>query len=416
MLSPDVGKTEFIKRAEHSIRDTIFTMKNLNHLVLLAIVPCLILLIPVKVKAQPSSKIPSGTQQLSLLNDSQTKAFSHTINDSLYDGPYIFYANDSITAIIISNGILHKYSLSPANFTSTKASLNLQSGYHDLLEVFTVKPDYAQKFKAADSIAAISDVHGQYDIYIRQLKANGIIDENLDWNFGKGHFVFLGDMFDRGDKVTEIVWHLFNLEKQAAKAGGTVHVILGNHESMIFDADLRYISEKYKKAEAITGMSYLDLYSQNSVLGKWLRSQPVMVSINDIVFVHGGASIELVRQKLSIKEINRLFYTNILGQIEPTPNEIEKIDVLTGNNGPLWYRGYFEDTTFGEPRLDSILNFYNTKHIVVGHTTHKSIQNKFNDRIIGIDAGIGYGNEGELLIIKNGEFYKGSGSGERTKL
>ena len=93
-------------------------------------------------------------------------------------------------------------------------------------------------------------------------------------------------MLSTGDMVTEILWHLYSLEKQAARAGGMVHYILGNHELMVLDEDLRYINEKYKQVEAISGIKYSDLYSENSVLGKWLRSKPVMVTINNIIFVH----------------------------------------------------------------------------------------------------------------------------------
>ncbi|MCK7530014.1 MAG: hypothetical protein MZV63_02625 [Marinilabiliales bacterium] len=81
--------------------------------------------------------------------------------------------------------------------------------------------------------------------------ANGIIDRNLNWKFGRGHLVYLGDAHDRGDMVTEILWHLFSLERQAAKAGGMVHFVLGNHELMVLDGDLRFINPKYRKVEAI---------------------------------------------------------------------------------------------------------------------------------------------------------------------
>ena len=49
--------------------------------------------------------------------------------------------------------------------------------------------------------------------------------------------------------VTEVLWHLFGLEKQAAKAGGMVHVLLGNHEIMVLRNNLIEINEKYRKVE-----------------------------------------------------------------------------------------------------------------------------------------------------------------------
>jgi hypothetical protein len=90
--------------------------------------------------------------------------------------------------------------------------------------------------------------------------------------------------------------------------------------------------------------------------------------------------------------------------------------LLVENNGPVWYRGYFDDKNFPESRLDSILIFYNIKHIVVGHTTFKDINSLFNGKIIGVDAGIGSDQTGEMLIYKNGFFYKGYITGTRIKL
>jgi len=101
----------------------------------------------------------------------------------------------------------------------------------------------------------------------------GIIDKNLNWKFGTGHLVVLGDTFDRGDMVTEVLWHLFGLEKQAAKAGGMVYVLLGNHEALVLNKDLSYLNEKYKEVEVISNTNYFDLYSENSVLGRWLRNR-----------------------------------------------------------------------------------------------------------------------------------------------
>jgi len=94
----------------------------------------------------------------------------------------------------------------------------------------------------------------------------------------------------------------------------------------------------------------------------------------------------------------------------------KKVELLTGDNWPLWYRGYFEDSTFSENRADSILNFYGSKHVVVGHTTFKNIKILYDNKIIGIDAGIGYNQPGEVFIYKEGIFYSGSVTGERNKL
>ncbi len=332
------------------------------------------------------------------------------------DGPYISYLNDTLKVLWIENSLLREEFLLAGSRSEINISRGQSAGYTELIKVFSQKPDYRQSFKRVDSIAVITDVHGQYGIYLNQLMSNGIIDSNLKWKFGKGHLVFLGDAFDRGDRVTEVLWHLFSLEKQAAKAGGMVHFILGNHEVMILDEDLRYLNQKYRNVEVISGIKYSDLYSANSVLGKWLRSKPVMITINDIIFVHGGISPELVHRNLNIGQINQIFTDSIVGKDIWAAGENEELDFLSGDKGPLWYRGYFTDSTFSESSLDSILTFYEKAHIVVGHSPHKEIKSLFNNKILGIDAGIMYNQSGAILIYREGCFYKGSVTGRRDKL
>ncbi|MRR21737.1 hypothetical protein EG830_02005 [bacterium] len=332
------------------------------------------------------------------------------------DGPYILYQNDTLIVLRIENSLLREEYLLPGKRKKIEIAQNQSSDYGGLMKVISAKPDYRQSFRRVDSIAVLSDVHGQYDNFLDQLRSNGIIDRNLNWKFGRGHLVYLGDAFDRGDQVTEILWHLFSLEKQAAKAGGMVHFILGNHELMVLDEDLRFISKKYRDAETISGMSYSELYSENTVLGKWLRSQPVMVAINNILFVHGGISPELVRRGMDIRKVNQIFAESIVGKDIWSVEEDEKLSFLAGDKGPLWYRGFFEDSTLTENSLDSILVFYDMAHIVVGHSPQKEIKSLFNRRVLGIDTGIGYNQPGEMLIYKDGSFYRGSLSGRRTRL
>ncbi len=332
------------------------------------------------------------------------------------DGPYFFLAGDTLKAIRIEGSMVRESFFLPDRSSVITLPSGQQTSYRELTKTYRTKPKYRQSFKRIDSIAAISDVHGHYDNYLKQLLANGIIDKDLNWKFGRGHFVFLGDAFDRGDEVTEILWHLFKLEKQAARDGGMVHLLLGNHEQMVLSGDLRYIHEKYSKVEAITGTKYSDLYSGASVLGRWLRTKPVMITINDILFVHAGASPQLIQKKLKIKDINQLFAERITGKEVDFPTGDEVLDLLGGNMGPLWYRGYFNDTTLTLNQVDSILDFYGKERIFVGHTPHKEVTILYDNKVTGIDTGMGYGQPGTMIIFKEGRFYRGSASGVRTGL
>ena len=78
----------------------------------------------------------------------------------------------------------------------------------------------------------LSDIEGEFAAFKSLMQGNGIMDQNYKWTFGDGHLVICGDLFDRGNRVTEYLWLLYKLEDEAKAQGGYVHVILGNHDIM----------------------------------------------------------------------------------------------------------------------------------------------------------------------------------------
>jgi hypothetical protein len=351
------------------------------------------------------------------INPGLLSASSFVPADSMInEGPHFFFSEKGLRAVWIEKSVLLQKIVTSENFDDFNKRFRLPVEYDDLKKVSLLRPVPKQNYTHADSIGVISDIHGGYKTYLNLMKASGVIDENLRWNFGRGHFVVLGDMLDRGDGVTEVLWHLFGLERQAEKAGGKVHIMLGNHEFMVLSRELSYINEKYKEAQKITGLMYYDEFSERSVLGKWLRSKPVMITIDQIIFIHAGISTDLIRRNLTMEQINRKFSNHILGYDPAAFSVDEELCFLDGDSGPLWYRGYFSDTTFCESKIDSVLNFYGKKNIVVGHTINNGINSLFNNKIIGVDTGIMYNRSPEMLIYKNGAFYRSNLSGKRTKL
>jgi hypothetical protein len=131
----------------------------------------------------------------------------------------------------------------------------------------------------------VADTHGEFEIAIALLRAHKIIDESLRWSFGKGHLVLLGDIFDRGAHQTEILWLLFKLEQEARAAGGAVHVVLGNHESMVLLGDDRYLNPKYTQVAKLIGAPhYAALWSEQAYLGRWIRSKHTLMKIGDLAW------------------------------------------------------------------------------------------------------------------------------------
>jgi hypothetical protein len=246
---------------------------------------------------------------------------------------------------------------------------------------------------------------------VNVLKANQIIDDNLNWSWGKGHMVICGDVFDRGDQVTECLWLIYKLEDQAKKAGGKVHFILGNHELLILkDKDKSYVNDKYILPYAKARVDYNDLFGQEFELGRWIRTKNMAVKINDILFVHGGIPPEFVDIDQSIEKMNRYIHTYLSSESDSTI--IDKELVIY----PAWYRGYFYNPDLGNG-LKKICKYYKVKHIVVGHTTVKKIQRIQDGSVIAI--GIHFGEPGvsaEGLLINSKKFYRVDEKGYREEL
>ena len=286
------------------------------------------------------------------------------------------------------------------------------------LNVDAYKTEYIPEksfYKNVSKIVSLSDIHGQYDLAIQILKNNKIIDENLKWSFGKGHMVIVGDVFVRGDKVTEFLWFLYYLEQQAEKAGGKVHYLLGNHEYMVLENDLRYIHKKYERTTELLGRNIAYLFNKNTVLGRWLRSKSTIIKIDNKVFVHGGLSKKFIFDEgFDIEKSNNFLREFIQAPLFRSRGVLFDYKKHLGPDGPLWYRGYFFDN-LKEPEIDSILKKIGVNHIIVGHCTNSKIVQLYNRKVFGVDSNIKSGQYGELLFIEDNDFSRLTSYGKNIK-
>ena len=330
------------------------------------------------------------------------------------DGPYLRYATDRIQARWVCDGRVIERSFPSARWP---VRVPAQCGFARPIEVRApAMPDPSTAPQGVARIAALSDIHGQYDLMVRLLRANGIVDGKLDWRFGRGHLVIVGDVFDRGGQVNQVLWLLYALEQQAREAGGGVHLLLGNHEIMVLANDLRYVNEGYLRSAAALESSYVDLYGPDSVLGRWLRGKAVIAQINDVLFVHGGIAADYFESGLDRAQYNER-YRATLG----TPKAVWQHDpalaaLYNGKTSPIWYRGYFTDSDLRQDQVDAIAARLGVARIVVGHTSHKQVGSYFDGRVIGVDSSIKNGENGELLWIERGKASRGTLSGKRLPL
>jgi hypothetical protein len=345
------------------------------------------------------------------------KAFSHAIATSnvsetktIIDGPYVSINNDKLDFNWVCHSQAKSLSIKASSLPYSFSECGLQANITSLA-VTEQKITYNGDF----TVAALSDLHGQYDLMLKLLSNNKIIDENNKWGFGSNHLVINGDVLGRGDKVTEILWFLYSLEQQAIAAGGNLHLLLGNHEVMVLNNRLKYMHKKYLESALILKQPFSELFSQNSVLGAWIRSKNVLVKINDSLFVHGGLHPDLVNENMSLATINNIFKENLVESELEAPR-LGMAKFLHTTNGPIWYRGYFNEIKATPEEIDRLLTYFKVARIVVGHTSQDQVVSLYQDSVIGIDTSMKRGLNGEVLFLKGDTKWRGSLNGTRYAL
>jgi hypothetical protein len=265
---------------------------------------------------------------------------------------------------------------------------------------------------ASAPLFVVADTHGEFEILVHMLRAHRVVNGKLGWSFGRGQLVILGDVFDRGLHQLEILWLLYELEAQARKAGGAVHLLLGNHEVMALRGDGTYLNEKYQRTARQSGVrGYSLLFDADSVLGQWLRTRPAVLKLNDGLYLHGGVSPALVDRKLSLAEVNDGVRAG-LNKLPPfSPGERERVEFLLGPAGPLWYRGYFSER--GRPAVataadvDRVLAAFGVRRVFVGHTIVPTITQLYAGKVVAVQVYPGHEADGrdhfEALSIVNGK-------------
>jgi hypothetical protein len=298
------------------------------------------------------------------------------------DGPLIIYENSKI----LSYQIFPKDSL----YAASKVEISKQ----DTLTCYVDETKDTFKFQLKDSLEIepteyalpnkmliISDIEGNFNGFKSILLGNKIINNQLNWTFGNNHLVLVGDFFDRGLNITECLWLIYKLEKEAEKQGGKVHFILGNHEMMNLKGELKYVRDKYYENADTLKLDYEKWYTNNTELGRWLRTKNGVVKIGDYLFVHAGIRKDFPNQ-YTLQSIN----DNIRKSIDKNyaKEEDQRDDIFIGIESPIWYRGVAKKDE-DQKDIERTLDNYKASKMIIGHTIFEEIQFLYNQKVIAID-------------------------------
>lgn len=321
----------------------------------------------------------------------------------LKDGPYVFYNKNNITVFSIDRDKLDKKAFNKTNPQILKVQTDEDKSFNvNLMPSLNVQ---SAVYPKAEKLFVLSDIEGNFDAFRKLLQKNKIVDENLNWTFSNGHLVFGGDMFDRGKQVTECLWLIYSLEEKAKAAGGYVHFVLGNHEIMNMMGDHAYVERKYKDNAALMGKTLIQLYNEDSELGRWLRTKNIVEKVGDILFLHGGISRKLNSLPVTVADINDLARPNYA--LKKDKYEDDKVNsIMDPQTSPFWYRTYYDDKKGMEQIIDSTLQKFDVKHIVTGHTiVADTISIHYGGKVINTDTKHAEG-KSEALLIEGDNFYR----------
>jgi hypothetical protein len=218
---------------------------------------------------------------------------------------------------------------------------------------------------------------------------------------------------------------IYKLEAEAARVGGGVHMVLGNHEAMVLTGDVRYLNPKYLQvASVLRASGYTELWNERVLLGRWLRAKAAVIRLGSYLCLHGGISRELVDRQLTLAEINKAVRDSLHEQRAPA----ELLELVMGRAGPLWYRGYFERearaggfTPAQSADIDLILDTFKVRAVLVGHTTVPTVTSLYDGRVIAVQV-YPHRDEGsgaavmEALSVQRGQMFRARADGSTEPL
>lgn len=269
------------------------------------------------------------------------------------------------------------------------------------------------RYPAPERLVAIGDLHGDLEATRRVLRLVGATDEQDRWKGGKLVVVQTGDQLDRGDDERAILDLLERLTAEAKAAGGALHVLNGNHETMNVLGDFRYVTPGAQAAfdDAEPRAPGADRYPRQwrgraaaflpgGQFALRMAERDVVVVVGDTVFAHAGVRPPHVEHGLG--KLNEETRAWMRGDSAQPPR------LIVDPEGPVWTRVYAPEALDDGACnvLTRALDKVGARRMVVGHNVHTSgVQAGCDGRIWRIDVGMArhYGGPTEALEIRGDE-------------
>ncbi|CAA0834079.1 Uncharacterized protein SHERM_29335 [Striga hermonthica] len=290
-------------------------------------------------------------------------------------------------------------------------------------------------FPQPGRLIAVGDLHGDLPKAKQALRLAALIGPDDRWSGGAATVVQVGDIFDRGGDEIKLLYFFEKLKREAARVGGTVITMNGNHEIMNVDGDFRFASPEglkefenwaiwqrvgtemkrmcvgidgklivnnvfdgvpdeipgfVRKLEYVNGARarFAALRPNGLISTRFLSRNQTVVVVGDSVFAHGGLLQKHVNY--GFDRVNEEVREWILGLRDRVGNQL-----VRGRNSIVWLRSFSNelakdcDCSLLEHVLETIPG---VKRLIMGHTIQRDGINAIcGNRAVRIDVGMSKG-------------------------
>jgi len=271
--------------------------------------------------------------------------------------------------------------------------------------------------QAPRRLVAIGDLHADIEAARRAFRLAGATDDRDAWIGGNLVIVQMGDLIGRGKDDREVLDFVIDLQTRARAAGGTLHVLLGNHEVFAARPDHRWVDpDAFAAFAGIAGLnlrhpSLIDLppgeraraaaLMPGGVYSKHLSTFPAVLRVGDTVFAHAGVLPMWARY--GIDRINAEVREWLTGRTSEPPATLG-LDDGSLDDGVMWSRHFAAaPDEVACALLKESLSILGARRMVVAHTVRPEIRSRCDEQVWMIDVGISryYGGELQALEIVN---------------
>jgi hypothetical protein len=275
----------------------------------------------------------------------------------------------------------------------------------------------AQTAQAPRRLVAIGDLHADIEAARRAFRLAGATNERDAWIGGPLVVVQMGDLIGRGKDDREVLDFVIDLQARAKAAGGTLHVLVGNHEVFAARPDHRWVDpDAFAAFASVPGLNLrhprlIDVPAgeraraaalmPGGVYAQKLAAFPAVLRIGNTIFAHAG--VLPLWADYGIDRINADVREWLAGRTQE-PKATQGLDDGSLDDGVMWSRHFAaapEEVACA--LLKESLSTLRARRMVVAHTVRREILSRCDEQVWAIDVGISryYGGELQVLEILN---------------